>query len=54
MPFEYEEPGAGPQTFGEIRLIRAGGSGGGTRTIWDVKAPFKKFVVVAHDQPMPG
>ena len=112
VPFEYEEPGVGMQTFGEIHLIRAGGSGDGTllagiwrlqesttspvytsaagdetflvlegevtiqvldtdetfhfkpgdigswskgtRTIWDFKAPFKKFVVVAHDQPMPG
>lgn len=40
-PFEYVEPGEGPQRFGEIHLIRAGGSGDGTLLvgIWRLQVP---------------
>lgn len=110
--FEYVEPETGPQSFGEVTLFRAGGSGTGTllvglwrvnepstspmytsqlgdetflvlegemtveildtgeklefgpgdvgswskgtRTVWTIRSPFKKFFVVAHEQPMPS
>lgn len=111
VPFDYLEPETGPQTYGEVLLFRAGGSGDGTllvglwrvtepstspmyssqigdetflvldgemtvevldtgeklefgpgdvgswskgtRTVWTIRSPFKKFFVVAHEQPMP-
>ena len=40
-PFDYVEPETGPQTYGEIILFRAGGSGQGTLLVglWRVTEP---------------
>ncbi len=41
---------------GEEKHLKAGDVGAwfkGMRTQWTFKAPFKKLVVVAHDQPLP-